>query len=63
MDAENPFIKAFKEHKNIDSLSRELLIELVNRIIVHEGGELEINFNFPDALKKARDYIEENSAE
>ena len=63
VDAENPFIKAFKEHKNIDSLSRELLIELVNRIIVHEGGELEINFNFPDALKKARDYIEENSAE
>lgn len=63
VDAENPFIKAFKEHKNIDSLSRELLIELVNRIIVHEGGEIEINFNFPDAMKKVRDYIEENSAE
>lgn len=58
--AENPFIKAFREHQNMDALERELVIELIDRITVHEGGEIDICFKFPDELRRAREYMAEN---
>ncbi len=62
-EIENPFIKAFKEHRNVTALSRELVIELIDRIIVHEGGAIDIHFKFPDELKKLKEYIADNTAE
>lgn len=62
VDTENPYIKAFKEYQNIETLSRELLIELVDRIIIYEGGKIEIIFNFPDEMRRVQEFIEENTA-
>ena len=39
----NEFIEHFKRHGNIDRLTRPLLTELVEQIIVHQGGESKDN--------------------
>lgn len=51
----NAFIEHFKQHGNIDALTRPLLIELINHITVSKDGELEITFNFSDAFQTAKD--------
>ena len=44
----------------MDALERELVIELIDRITVHEGGEIDICFKFPDELRRAREFMAEN---
>ncbi|MCL2675990.1 MAG: DUF4368 domain-containing protein, partial [Firmicutes bacterium] len=56
----NLFVCNFKKYKNIGSLTREVLVELVNNIYVHEGGGLEIDFRFKDAYEQALEYIGAN---
>ena len=63
VNTENPFIEAFKQHRNVSELDRELLIELVDNILVYEGGRIDIRFKFPDELKKLQEYIAENTAD
>lgn len=60
VDSSNAFIKNFTMHKNIDKLTRELLIALIDVIIVHKDGELEIVFKFDDDLERAINYINAN---
>ena len=48
--ATNDFIEHFKKHGNIKSLTRPILIELIDRIAVHKDGTLDIAFNFCDAF-------------
>jgi DNA invertase Pin-like site-specific DNA recombinase len=43
---EHPYLASFIKHKNIESLNRGILVELINAIYLHEGGELTIEFNF-----------------
>ncbi|MBQ3265947.1 MAG: recombinase family protein [Ruminococcus sp.] len=50
-DQTNTFVEHFKRHGNIDALTRPLLTELVDQIVVHEDGTLDITFNFCDAFK------------
>jgi len=54
----NAFIEHFKQHGNIDTLTRPLLIELVDHITVSEKGEIEITFNFADAFQTAKELTE-----
>ena len=60
VDAENPFLTAFKKYENIDKLTREILIELVDYIKVHEGGDISIKFKFADELRRIMEYVEIN---
>ena len=60
--SENEFIKHFKKCGNIDALTRPLLTELVDRIVVNENGDLEIIFNFRDAFEDAQRLTKEQSA-
>ena len=60
VDGTNDFIQNFKKYKNLSKLTREVLIALVDNIIVHEGGGIEINFKFQDAFERAAEYIETN---
>lgn len=53
VDTEDPYLTAFLKHRNIDSLSRGLLVELVNTIYVHEDKSIEIEFNFADQYRRA----------
>lgn len=60
IDGSNEFIQNFIKYRNLDKLTREVLIALVDVIRVHEGGGLEIVFKFQDSFKRAVDYINSN---
>lgn len=60
IDEENPFLTAFKKYENIDKLTREILIELVDYIKVYEGGDISIKFKFADELRRIMEYVEIN---
>ena len=57
---ENEFIAHFIKYKNIQALSRPMVVELIDEILVHEGGRIEITLKFQDAYKKLMEYIELN---
>lgn len=59
-NGDNDFIAHFKKHGNINQLTRSLLIELVEEIFIHEGGDVEIVFKFKDDYQQALEYIELN---
>lgn len=61
IDPENPFLTTFRKYENIDKLTREILIELVDHIKVYEGGDISIRFKFADELRRIIEYIEVNS--
>ena len=61
IDTENPFLAAFRQYQNIDKLTRDVLIELVDRIVIYEGGYISIVFRFADELRRIQDYIEVNT--
>jgi len=54
------FIGSFAKHRNLETLNREILTELVENIYVHEGGAIEIVFRYCDAFALAAEYIENN---
>jgi len=60
IDEKNDWIESFKKHENITGLNREIIIELVDKILVHEGGELTIVFKFADEFKLLTELIAEN---
>lgn len=61
VDTENPFLAAFRKYENIDKLTREILIELVDYIKVYEGGDISIRFKFADEYRRVTEYIEANT--
>ncbi len=60
IDTDNPYFQTFLKHRNIQSLNRGIIIELIDTIWVHENGELMIDFNFSDQYAQILDYIENN---
>ena len=62
VDQEHPALVAFMRFENIDSLSREILIELIDHIKVYENGNISVRFKFADELRKIAEYIEINTA-
>ncbi|MDD5919157.1 MAG: recombinase family protein [bacterium] len=61
VDESNEFVRSFKKYRNIQHLTREVLIELVENIYVHEGGEITIALKYRDAFEDAAQYIEKNA--
>lgn len=57
--ADNAFLTHFKKYGKIKKLTRPILTELVDSILVHEGGNITINFKFKDAYEQIVDYMEE----
>lgn len=58
VNKENPYLTTFLKYKNIHSLDRGLLVALVKNIFIHQGGEVEIEFNFVDEYRRILDFIE-----
>ncbi len=48
----NRYINSFKQYKNISELSREILLNLVEEIIVFRDKKIKIVFKFEDEYKK-----------
>lgn len=58
---EHPALVAFMKYQNIETLSREILVELVDHIKIYENGNISVKFKFADELRKIAEYIEINT--
>lgn len=54
------YLETFKQFTNITELSREVLSQLIDVILVHDDGSLTFKFKFADEFKEISKYIEEN---
>lgn len=61
VNAENAFIENFKKYKNITELNREIVVDLIENIYVHEGNRITIHFKFQNEMQKALEFIESNT--
>ena len=57
VDETNSFLSQFVKYRNLQTLTREVVVELIDMIYVHEGGKITIKFKFSDAYAAAQDYI------
>jgi len=48
------------KYRNIQELNRGILVELIDTIWVHEGGEITVDLNYADEYQRIIDYIENN---
>lgn len=58
---DNAFLAHFTQCGRIEALTRPLLVELVDKIYVHEGGKITIRFKFKDAYEQAAEFIQLNA--
>ena len=58
--AQNSYLAHFLKHRNIDHLERAILVDLVETINVHEGGEITIVFRFQDQYHLVMEFVENN---
>ena len=56
----NEWIEKFRRQKNITQLSRDIIMELIECIYVHENEKITIKFKFEDEFKRCLEYIENN---
>lgn len=49
---DDPYLTAFLKYKNIQSLNRGIMVELVKAVWVHENGEITVDFNLPDEYQR-----------
>ncbi|MBY7141771.1 recombinase family protein [Virgibacillus sp. NKC19-3] len=54
------YLTTFLKHKNIQTLERGLLLELVDIIYIHENKKITIKFNFEDQHKRMLEFIQQN---
>jgi len=57
VDETNSFLSQFVKYRNLQTLTREVIVELIDMIYVHEGGKITIKFKFSDAYAAVQDYI------
>ncbi len=57
---ENEFVVAFRKYRAPETLTREMLTELVEDILIHEGGEVEIRMKCRDEFFSAMEYLKHN---
>ena len=63
VDQQHPALVAFAKYQNIEKLTREILIELVDHIKVYENGNISVHFKFADEFRRIAEYIEINSTD
>lgn len=61
--SENPFLTAFQKYENINRLTRDIMIELVDTIQVYENGNISIKFKFANEYRRAAQYQEGSTQE
>lgn len=60
-DTEDPFLVTFRKHQNIDKLTRDVLIELVEQITVFENGNISVRFKFSNEYRRAAEFIKRST--
>lgn len=56
-EAEIPWIQMFKQYENITELHRNVLVNLIERIVVFDASHVEVHFRYQDKFSSAKDYI------
>jgi hypothetical protein len=59
----NPYFDAFLKHRNIQTLDRGIVVELIKAIHIHEGGDMTIDFNYADQHRRVVEFIDNNKKE
>lgn len=60
-DAEKIWVTLFRQYENIDSISRRVLMALVDKILIHDNHVVEVVFRFMDEYLAAICYIKMNN--
>ena len=63
VDQQHPALVAFAKYQNIEKLTREILIELVDHIKIYENGNISVRFKFADEFRRIAEYIESNTTD
>jgi hypothetical protein len=58
VNSDDAYLTAFRKHRNIQTLERGIVVELIDAIYVHENGEITIVFAFADELRRVVDFVE-----
>ena len=61
VDIENPFLTTFRKHENIDKLTREIMVELIDHIKIYDNGNISVKFNYSDEFRRVAEYVELNT--
>ncbi len=56
----NQFIENFIMYKNIDKLTREVVVALIEMIYIYENNKIKIVFKYQNPFQEAMEYIENN---
>ena len=59
---ENQYLSAFNFYKGESSLSRELLLALIDRIEIAEGNQVTIKFRYQDEYNTLNDYLRKEAS-
>ena len=57
--SDNKWIEHFKKYKNVNSLSRELIDNLIDNIYVYEDKKIRIKFKYEDEYNYLMEFIKE----
>ena len=63
VDKEHPALVAFAKYQSIETLTREILTDLVDHIKIYENGNISVHFKFVDEFRRIAEYIEINTTE
>lgn len=59
-DGSNQFVENFKKYKNIDRLTREVIVTLIDMIYIYEDNKIKIVFKYQNPFREALEYIGNN---
>lgn len=57
---DNKFIQSFIQYGKIERLTRSMLLELIDEIVIHNDKSIEIHFKLQDIFKLTVEYISDN---
>ncbi|NCE66315.1 recombinase [Pseudoflavonifractor sp. 524-17] len=63
VDKEHPALVAFAKYQSIETLTREILTDLVDHIKIYENGNISVHFKFADEFRRVAEYIEVNTTD
>lgn len=60
ISSDDPYLTTFLKYKNIQSLDRGIIVDLIKIVHVHEDGSLTIDFNFADQHRRIVEFVQNN---
>lgn len=56
----NEFIETFRKYRGLKELSRDVVVELIENIFIHEDGTIEIRLKCKDEFEKVNQYLSQS---